>query len=192
MIADAVLFLHVLTVVFMAAPLYNLIIVNERLRFGAAPASVDRYLETILRGAARRCYVFQATALVTGVALLPLSGMPWSALYRNPLLLAKLLLLLGLAGLLSVVVLRLQPAIDRALADVAGEEIPEEIRLRLAPPRAARKRLAAVCLFLVITAVLLGVQLRMGFDPFLSGAVLALAAVFAWRAYASPLPHGWI
>ena len=38
---DAIKFIHVLAVVFMSAPLYNLIVVNERVRFGKAPLAVD-------------------------------------------------------------------------------------------------------------------------------------------------------
>jgi hypothetical protein len=41
---DTLKFLHVITVVFMAAPLYNLVVVNERVRFGKAHLDVDRYL----------------------------------------------------------------------------------------------------------------------------------------------------
>jgi len=70
-------FLHVLTVVFMAAPLYNLIVVNERARFGKAPAAVDRYFENLIRGNAIRCYVFQLTALATGILLIPIGGEAW-------------------------------------------------------------------------------------------------------------------
>src|SRR5690349_14175799 len=44
----AVKFLHILTVVFMAAPLYNLILVHERQRFGKAPFAVDRYFENVV------------------------------------------------------------------------------------------------------------------------------------------------
>lgn len=60
-------FLHILAVVFMSAPLYNLIIVNERVRFGKAPAQVDRYFENLIRGNAVRCCVFQLTVFMTGV-----------------------------------------------------------------------------------------------------------------------------
>ena len=52
---DAVKFAHILTVVFMAAPLYNLIVVNERLRFGKAPYPVDRYFENLIKTNAVRC-----------------------------------------------------------------------------------------------------------------------------------------
>lgn len=51
--------LHVITAVFMAAPLYNLIVVNERARFGKAPVHAGKYFERIIRGNSTRCYVFQ-------------------------------------------------------------------------------------------------------------------------------------
>jgi hypothetical protein len=44
MVYDATKFLHILAVVFMSAPLYNLIVVNERVGFGSAPFAVDRLL----------------------------------------------------------------------------------------------------------------------------------------------------
>src|ERR1051325_10860105 len=100
---QAIKFLHILTVVFMAAPLYNLIVVNERLRFGKAPFAVDRYFENLIKANAVRCFVFQATALATGIVLIPLGGQSWQALFTNPILLAKFLLLLVLSVLLSYV-----------------------------------------------------------------------------------------
>ncbi len=60
-IYEAVKFLHILAVVFMSAPLYNLIVVNERLRFGKAPYAVDRYFENLIKSNSVRCYAFQAT-----------------------------------------------------------------------------------------------------------------------------------
>ncbi len=69
-------FFHILSVVFMSAPLYNLIVVNERVLFGKAPFAVDRYFENIIKGAAIRCYVYQLSALVTGILLLPAGGAP--------------------------------------------------------------------------------------------------------------------
>ena len=44
---NIVKFFHVLAVVFMAAPLYNLIVVHERRRLGKAPFLIDRYFENI-------------------------------------------------------------------------------------------------------------------------------------------------
>ena len=152
---DAVKFLHILTVVFMAAPLYNLTVVNERVRFGKAPYVVDRYFENLIKSNAARCFVFQTTAFVTGVLLIPLSGQPLSALFTNRILLAKFVLLLGLSLLLSYVHFRIQPRIEAVLAQVQGEEIPPALAEQLLPWRSRRKKLAGFCLFFVITLVLL-------------------------------------
>jgi len=192
MAIDAVRFLHVLAVVFMAAPLYNLVVVGERARFGKAPFAVDRYFENIIQGAAIRCYVYQFTALGTGLALLPLAGLSWTAVFSNRILLAKLVLLLALMALLSVVHLRIQPAIETLLAQVTGDAMPKEIALRLAPLRLMRKQLAAVCLFIVITTVLLGLQVSAQFPLALTATFIVLAALFAWRAYSRFVPLGWV
>jgi uncharacterized membrane protein len=189
---QVVKFLHVLTVVFMAAPLYNLIVVNERLRFGKAPYAVDRYFENLIRTNAIRCFVFQATAFVTGLLLIPLAGQPLSALFTNGMLLAKLLLLLLLSVLLSYVHFSLQPHIEALLKQVPGDEIPAEILRQLGPWRARRKKLAGFCLFFVITLVLLGLQVFARFAPAVTGLLLLLAAGFSWRVYRTPIPYGWI
>jgi len=185
-------FLHVLTVVFMSAPLYNLIVVNERVRFGKAPLPVDRYFESIIRGNSTRCYVFQLTALVTGLVLIAIGGDPLRALVTNWVLLVKLLLLLVLMGLLSWVHFGIQPRIDGLLSQVQGETIPQEIAGKIAPLRGRRKRLAATCLFLVIVTVLLGAQVFSRFIPVVTVGLILLAALFAWRVYRTPVPYGWV
>ena len=192
MVYDAVKFLHNLAVVFMSAPLYNLIVVNERVAFGSAPFAVDRYFENIIKGAAVRCYIYQLTALVTGLLLLPLAGLSWDSLFTNGSLLAKLLLLLALMSLLSVVHFRIQPAIEKLLEQVKGDQIPKEIAERLAPLRVSRKRLAAVCLFIVIVIVLLGLQVFTRFGFALTALLIVLAALFSWRVYRTPIRFGWM
>lgn len=189
---DAVKFLHILAVVFMSAPLYNLIVVNERVLFGKAPFAVDRYFENIIKGAASRCYVYQLTALATGLVLLPLGGFGWISLLENEILLAKLILLLVLMVLLSVVHLRIQPGIEKLLSQVSGDEIPQEIAERIKPLRVSRKRLAAFCLFLVITTVLLGLQVITRFGLPLTALLIVLAALFSWRVYSTPIRFGWL
>lgn len=185
-------FLHVLTVVFMAAPLYNLIVVNERVRFGKAHLQVDQYFENLIRGNSIRCYIFQLTALVTGLLLVGLGGSGLS-LFTNWVLLAKLLLLLALMGLLSVVTFSIQPRIDRLLAQAQGDEtIPQPVAAQIAPLRLRRKRLASVCLFLVITTVLLGLQVFTPFGAPLTILLVFLAALFAWRVYKTPIFYGWV
>ena len=189
---EAIKFLHILTVVFMAAPLYNLIVVNERLRFGKAPFAVDRYFENLIKTNAVRCFVFQITAFVTGILLIVLGGQPLSVLFTNRILLAKFLLLVVLSVLLSYVHLGVQPRIETLLSQVQGNEIPPEILQKIVPWRVRRKKLAGFCLFFVITLVLLGLQVFVRFDPLTSALLLALAALFSWRVYKSPVSYGWI
>lgn len=187
-------FLHVLAFVFMSVPLFNLIVVNERASLGVSfDYHADRYLENIIRRGATRCFVFQATVLVTGVLLLVAGPLGIAALWRNPILLAKMLLLFTLAGLLSYVHLRLQPRIEAILADLRPDQpVPEDLMSRLKPPRVLRKRLATLCLFLVLTIIILGMQVYRRFDPLLTGALIALAGLFAWRANRTLLRFGWV
>ena len=185
-------FLHILTVVFMAVPLYNLIVVHERRRIGKAPFVVDRYFENIIKGAAIRCYVYQFTALLTGILLIPLSGFALSDLIKNPVLLTKLLLLLLLTALLSAVHFRIQPAIESLLAEVQGDEIPERIAKQIGPIRLRRTRLATFCLFIVITTVLLGLQVTSRFGLPVTAILILLAALFSWRVYRTSVRFGWI
>lgn len=188
---DAVKFLHIITVVFMAAPLYNLIVVNERMVFGRAPFAVDRYFENLIKTNALRCFVFQATAFVTGILLIPLSGQRLSVLFTNQVLLAKFVLLLILSVLLSYVHFGIQPRIETLLGQVQGDEIPSSIAAQLLPWRSRRKKIAGVCLFFVITLVLLGLQVYAGLDLLLTGLFVALAALFSWRVYKTNIPYGW-
>lgn len=185
-------FVHILAVVFMAAPLYNLIVVHGRRRIGKAPFVVDRYFENIIKGAAIRCYVYQFTALFTGILLIPLGGFHWSDLIDNPILLAKLLLLLLLTALLSVVHFQIQPAIEAILAKVQGDEMPEGIAKQIAPIRLRRTRLATVCLFIVITIVLLGLQVTSRFGPLATATLIVIAGLFSWRVYRAGVRIGWL
>ena len=189
---QAIKFLHILTVVFMAAPLYNLIVVNERLRFGKAPFAVDRYFENLIKTNAVRCFVFQITAFVTGILLIVLAGQPLSTLFTNGVLLAKFLLLVILSVLLSYVHLGVQPRIEALLGQVQGAEIPPEIMQQIGPWRVRRKKLAGFCLFFVIALVLLGLQVFVRFNPLTTAVLLALAALFSWRVYKTPIPYGWV
>ena len=189
---DAVRFLHILSVVFMAAPLYNLIVVNERVRFGKAPYAVDRYFENLIKSNAGRCFAFQATVFVTGILLIVIPGGSLTLLFANGILLAKTILLLTLTVLLAYVHLGIQPRIEALLDTVQGEEIPSGIAGQLQPLRSRRKKLAGFCLFFVITTVLLGVQVNISFNPALTGLLVLLAALFSWRVYKTTIPYGWV
>jgi len=187
-------FLHVLGFVFMAIPLFNLIVVNERALLGVPfQYHADRYMENIIRRGAVRCFVFQGTVLATGVLMLPAGPLGIGALWSNWVLLLKLLLLLTLTGLLSYVHLGLQPRIEAILATVTAEATPPaDLPARLRPYRLRRKRLATLCLFLVITTIVLGMQVYVRFSAGLTITLIALAALFAWRANRTLLRFGWI
>lgn len=188
---DVLRFVHVLAVVFMAAPLYNLIVVNERVRFGKAHLQVDQYFEAIIRGNSTRCYVFQLTALASGIAL-AISADSMRALYTNRVLLTKEVLFLALIGLLSIVHFSIQPRIDTLLQEATGDTLSPSIAAEIAPLRLKRKRLSAVCLFLVMTTVLLGLQVFAPFGLATTAVLVLCAALFAWKVYKTPVRYGWM
>lgn len=187
-------FLHIMSVVFMSVPLFNLIVVNERGNLGIPfDYYADRYMENIIRRGAIRCYVFQATVLVSGGLLLVLGPLGIEALWANGYVLAKTLLLLSLTALLSYVHFGLQPKIEALMAQIGPDStVPGDFTSRLKPYRVLRKRLATFCLFLLITTIILGLQVYDRFSPGLTIALIALAALFTWRVNKSLLRFGWL
>lgn len=188
-------FIHILAVVFMAWPLYALITVNERGRLGAPLGSdADTFMENIVRGQARRCYVFQLTAGASGLVLLMLNGMGLKAVLLNWVVASKTLLLIAVIFLLSHVHKSLQPQIDALFSGfgTSKENIPDQTRSQIGALRSKRKKLAALCLLLVITLIILGVQVYYPFHPVLTLVLLVLAALFTWRAYKGPIKYAWI
>jgi len=189
---DLLTFVHILGVVFMSVPLYNLVLVNERALLGPGMVyAVDRYMENLIRKSALRCYVFQTSVLVSGLLLTHLE-LGLSSLFTEWVLTAKTFLLLALMGLLSYIHFSVQPRIEQLLGQVQGDPVPQEIAAALRPLRVRRKQLAGVCLFLVVTAVILGLQVFEAFNPWLTAGLTALAALFAWRVYKTPIRFGWI
>ncbi|MEE9184752.1 MAG: hypothetical protein V3U39_09815 [Acidimicrobiia bacterium] len=186
--------LHVIGFVFMSVPLFNLIVVNERAELGVSfNYYADRYLENIIRRGATRCFAFQATVLVTGVLMLLVGPFGIEELWTDRVLLLKTLLLFTLMGLLSYVHLGLQPRIEGLLADLdPNSPVPENLTARLKPYRVRRKRLATLCLFLVLVTIILGVQVQGRFDATLNFTLIALAALFAWRANRTLVRFGWV
>ena len=186
--------LHVLAFVFMAIPLFNLIVVNERAQLATGfDYYTDRYMENIIRRGATRCFTFQTTVLVSGVLLLIFGPLGIGALWGNWVILVKTLLLFTLMGLLSYVHFGLQPKIEALLADVGPETAaPADLVARLKPYRAPRKRLATVCLFLVLVSIILGIQVYRTFDPIVNVALIVLAGLFAMRANRTLVRFGWV
>ena len=188
-VRTVVVLFHLLAMLFMAAPLYMLVIVNERARF-AVPASynTDRYLENIIKGQPMRCYAYLGVIVVTGLLLTWSDGWIWT----NKALIIKLVATTALFLLLSYVHTTIQPKIEAILDKVKpGEEIPASERPTLVKWRMRRKRLSATCLFLVLTALIMGLRVTLSYSPWLVAVFTVLAALFAWRAYKVPVRLGW-
>ena len=78
-VQTVVLLLHLIAMLFMAAPLYALLAVGERGRFTVPPNyNTDRYLENILKNQPIRCYAYLAVILVTGILLTWYKGWIWT------------------------------------------------------------------------------------------------------------------
>ncbi len=181
---------HFVAFVLMAAPMYMLVVVNERARMGPPDAKIDRYLENIITRNAPRCFVFQATVLGSGVALLLLLDYyGLGAMVRNQVLLVKVVGTLLLVALLGYIHFFLQPRINRMVDGLAqGSPAPPELPVL----RRRRKRLSAVCLFILLTLVVLGLRLTLGFSGWLAAVFILAAAAFAYRAYSSLVRFGWL
>ncbi|MDE3056697.1 MAG: hypothetical protein KGJ59_01900 [Bacteroidota bacterium] len=185
---------HIVSFVFMSIPLFNLIVVNERALMGASfNYGTDQYMENIIRHGAVRCYVFQTSAFLSGILMLVVG--PWGieALWTNYILLAKTVLLFTLMGLLSFVHFSLQPKINSHFKDVTPDtKVPDNFLASVKPFRVLRKRLATFCLFLVVTAIILGMQVYAPFGFTLNIILIGLAGLFAWRVNKTLVLFGWV
>jgi len=185
-------FVHVISFVFMSVPLFNLIVVNERALMGTSiNYATDRYFENIVKRGAIRCFVFQGSVLISGLTILTL-GPGFTAIWANWVLLVKTLILILLMGLLSYVHFSLQPKIENLLEVLSPDaSVPSDLAEKLMPFRIQRKKVATLCLFLVVTAIILGVQTYNRFHPYLTVTLIILAAGFARRVNKSLIRFGW-
>jgi beta-lactamase regulating signal transducer with metallopeptidase domain len=119
-----------------------------------------------------------------------LQGLSLSSLVTDALVRAKFWLLLLIAALLAYVHFSLQRQIDSLFAE-AGGTVSGEVASRIAALRQRRKRLASVCMFVVLTAAMLGVQVWSPFPLWLTAVLVVAIALFTWRAYSSVTPFGW-
>ena len=187
------LVIHLISTLFMAAPLYMLIIVNERARFGLPPGySTDRYMENIIKRQPIRCYYYLAAILITGLLLISITGRGWTSLFSDWMLAIKVGTFILLVSFLSYIHFGLQPQIETILSTIRPEGLlPEEMRPKLAALRMRRKKFSGVCLFLVLTSLLAGASLTLGLSTVIFFIFVILSALFAWRAYKAPIPRGW-
>jgi len=185
---------HIISFVFMSVPLFNLIVVNERALMGPSfNFGTDRYMENIIRHGAMRCYAFQLSVFISGILLLIYGQWDIQALWSNYILLAKTIILFTLMGLLSYVHFSLQPKIESFFKDITADTIvPNHFLASIKPFRVLRKRLATICLFLVLTAIILGMQVNDPFSLTLNLILIGLAGLFAWRVNKTLLLFGWL
>lgn len=185
---------HVISFAFMSVPLFNLIVVNERALLGKAyNFGVDSYMENIIRHGASRCYVFQLSVFFSGMLLLFYGPLGIESIFTNYILLAKTILLFALMGLLTYVHLVLQPKINSFFNGINAEtKVPDNFLAEVKPFRVLRKRLATVCLFLVVVTIILGMQVYAPYSFQLNGILIALAALFAWRVNKTLVLFGWV
>ena len=183
---------HVITAILMAWPAYALVAVNQRVRLGPPLGDrTDTYIENIIKNRSIPCFVFQGTAGVTGLALVLLRRLGLDALVTNAALGLKSLLLVLVVGLLSYVHFSLQPQIDALFAQ-AGSPVPADLAPRIGALRQRRKRLASICMFVVLTISMLGVQVWTPFPLWLTALLVIAIAAFTWRTYQSETPYGWV
>ena len=178
----------------MSIPLFNLIVVNERSLMGSSfNFGTDRYMENIIRHGAVRCYVFQLSVFISGILLLIYGQWGIQALWTNYILLAKTIILFTLMGLLSYVHFVLQPKIESFFKDVTADtKVPDNFLATVKPFRVLRKRLATICLFLVLTTIILGMQVYAPFNLILNLILIGLAGLFAWRVNKTLILFGWL
>ena len=182
---------HVVNAILMGWPAYALVVVNQRVRLGPPLGDrADLYMENIIKNRTIPCFVFQGTALASGLALVLLRGQGLRPLVTDPRLGLKFLLLAFIIALLTYVHLKLQPQID-ALFARAGVPVAPDLAPRIAAMRLRRKRMASVCMFVVLTITVLGVQVSSPFPAWLAALLVAAIVAFTWRSYRSVTPYGW-
>lgn len=188
-----ILAIHLIAMLFMAAPLYMLIIVNERAKFAVPPGyNTDRYMENIIKKQPVRCYAYLSVILATGLLLMWITGRGWSTLFIDWTLLIKVVTLILLVTFLSYIHFGVQPKIEKVLSEIKPDSLlPDSEKPKLITLRTRRKRFSAMCLFLVLTALLAGTRLTLGLTPLILFIFVALSALFAYRAYKVPIPKGW-
>lgn len=184
--------IHIVNAILMAWPYYALVAGNQRARLGPPLGDrTDTYFENIVKNRVIPCFVFQATALVTGLALVLQRGLGLDALVKNPVLGLKFALGFLITVLLSYVHFSLQPRIDALFAQ-GGNPVSGDVAPRIGALRLLRTRLASVCLFVVLTVSMLGVQVWIPFPLWLTSLLTIAIALFVWRAYKTGTPYGWV
>ena len=193
-IYDLLRFAHVISFVFMCVLLFNLIVANERVMHGISfNYEADDHLENIIKNGFNWCYIFQAITLITGILLLLLGNIGLQGLWNDWIVITKTIILIVLMGTVSYVHFKLQPKIEAFLAAIsADDKVSGSVYLKLKPYRLLRKWITAFYLFLVISAIVLGIQVYATFNPILTIILIAISGLFSLTADKILLRFGWI
>jgi hypothetical protein len=191
---DLIRFFHVISFVFMCVLLFNLIVANERSLLGITfNYEADHHMENIIKNGVRWCYIFQATTLISGILLLVLGDIGIEALWADWIVLSKTIILFILMGMISYVHFNLQPKIESFLTALStGSELSDNFILELKPYRILRKWMTSFYLFLVIAAIILGIQVYATFNPALTIILIGIAGLFSIKADKILIRLGWI
>ena len=191
---DLIRFFHVISFVFMCVLLFNLIVANERSLLGITfNYEADHHMENIIKNGVRWCYIFQATTLISGILLLVLGDIGIEALWADWIVLSKTIILFILMGMISYVHFNLQPKIESFLTALStGSELSDNFILQLKPYRVMRKWMTSFYLFLVIAAIVLGIQVYATFNPVLTIILIGIAGIFSIKADKILIRFGWI
>src|SRR3989337_4446939 len=140
---DVLRVIHVTSVILSAWPFYALVAVNQGARLGPPLGDrVDTYLESIVKNRTVPCYVFQLSALLSGVLLILLRGLSLLYLLANPILAAKLILLFIIAAIFTSLHTTLKPQIDASFKELTPGPGSPQVASRIYTLRLRRKRLA--------------------------------------------------
>lgn len=191
---DLLRFFHVISFVFMCVLLFNLIVANERVMLGISfNYDADQHLEKLIHSGVNWCYINQLTIFITGILLLILSHIGIEALWLDWVVLTKTIILFILMGTISYVHFILQPKIESFLVVLTtGSDVQDDLIIKLKPFRVLRKWMTSFYLFLVISAVVLGIQVNATFNPVLTVILIVLTGLFSIKADKIFVRFGWI
>jgi hypothetical protein len=169
-------------------------VANERILLGITfNYNADRHLEKIINSGVNWCYINQLTILITGLLLLVLGDVGIKALWQDWIVLSKTIILFILMGTISYVHFKLQPKIESFLTALStGSELSDNFILALKPYRVMRKWMTSFYLFLVIAAIVLGIQVYATFNPVLTIILIGIAGIFSIKADKILIRFGWI
>ncbi len=189
---NVILALHIMMVILMAAPYYNLVIVNEKARFGQGHLDVDRFFESVIKGILWRCYFVMWGAFILGVVLVIQSdALEVFDIVENWRLLTKVIAWIIIMSIHNYVYFLLQPKIARILSDVGDGPLAPEDASRMAVLRGRRKASAASCFFLVLVAITMGIQILSALPWGATAGLTAVAFVFALWTHRTGSRYGW-